>query len=425
MASFATSAPQAGTPNLGKPQFASHSWIEPVIVVSIMLGSLIFNRRTNYSILGRRSTSSSDKYLLDDRTPDLSDDEDDNTPTLGNGPKYPPKRRNCCFCTVIQTPNSSRFAHNYHSRILQKFPFLIEMFYWALNYVAYSMTKKIAASHLFAQDTSVTELAQDHGIDVLNFEHKGMFRFFFPIHEADVQSWLINDHQYLLTFVNRMYSLVHIPGTVAYLSWYYYAAPDHPTFAIARRTMTLGNFAAFFVFAFYPCMPPRLLPASFGFHDTVRQGNAESVWVGGGNVNQLAAMPSLHFTYAFVIGSTFLYHAGIIPGSRKRMGRSTIRMVTFSLLGVLYPLLVLTVIVATANHYWLDAVVALFTVSIAFTINRVWMVFLPAEDWLCWVLRVEKPVPTTGLRLRRQQAAEESWDGEEERGRQRDASVIV
>src|SRR4051794_24474257 len=122
--------------------------------------------------------------------------------------------------------------------------------------------------------------------------------------------------------------------------------------------MTLGNFAAFIVFAGFPCMPPRLLPSAFRFHDTVRQGNAESVWVGGKNVNQLAAMPSLHFTYAFIVGCTFIYHSGIIKSIRyKKRSNSIISQAIFVILGLVYPALVLTVIVATANHYYLDAVV--------------------------------------------------------------------
>lgn len=141
-------------------------------------------------------------------------------------------------------------------------------------------------------------------------------------------------------------------------------------------------------------MPPRLLPERFGFHDTVRQDHAESVWVGGKNVNQLAAMPSLHFTYAFITGCTFIYHS-----RRQRLWKKLM----LGLVGILYPAFVLLVIVATANHYYLDAVVATFTVAISFVFNRVWCVLLPAEDWLCWVLRIEKPQPTTGIRWHEQQ----------------------
>ncbi|THW10834.1 hypothetical protein D6D25_07547 [Aureobasidium pullulans] len=378
-----------GDVNLGGAQFASHKWAEPVFVVSVMIGSLIINRRKNFSILRGDTSRSGTLSPTSEGRPMLSDDEHATV-------RF---QKRSCFGKEFTIPDTSAFGNNLHSRVLQKFPFLIEMFYWALNYAAYSFTKAIAAS-LYATKDGVTELAQEHGISILNFEHDSMFSIFFPIKEVDFQTFFTTGHPLALTFFNRIYSLVHIPGTVTFLSWYYYAAPDHAAFAVARRTMTLGNFAAFFVFCFYPCMPPRLLPESFGFHDTVRQENAESVWVGGKNVNQLAAMPSLHFTYAFVIGCTFIYHSGIHWRSEnKALQQSTFGRCLWLLAGLCYPLLVLSVIVATANHYYLDAVVALFTTSLAFFINRIWMLLLPAEGMLLWVLRLKKPVPTTGQRV--------------------------
>lgn len=72
-------------------------------------------------------------------------------------------------------------------------------------------------------------------------------------------------------------------------------APNHSIFATVRRTLTLTNYLAFTTFVFYPTMPPRLLPEEYGFRDTVRHDNAESVWMKGEVVNSLAAMPSMHF----------------------------------------------------------------------------------------------------------------------------------
>lgn len=70
------------------------------------------------------------------------------------------------------------------------------------------------------------------------------------------------------------------------------------------------------------------------------------------------------------------------------------------LVGFGYPALILTTIVATANHYWLDAFVATCFVLVAFSCNKIFFAFLPLEDWLLWFLRVEKPVPSTGERYR-------------------------
>ncbi|CEN60906.1 hypothetical protein ASPCAL07577 [Aspergillus calidoustus] len=383
--------------DLGKPQFASHSWVEPIIVVSIMVASLVFNRTRHYKIFDKNRDPLAERESL------KSDVEATSVPLRDEQSRknpHEPKRRVYGWF-VIRTPNSSRFAHHIHSRILQKLPFLVEMFYWVLNYAFYSCTKAVAQA-LSPAGTDVVQLAQDHGIGILDIEHRSIFSIFFPIEESDFQAFFLNNHQGWMTFFNRIYSLVHIPGTVAFISWYYWAAPDFERFAIVRRTMTLGNFSAFMVFCFFPCMPPRLLPESFNFHDTVRQEHAESVWVGGKMVNQLAAMPSLHFTYAFCIGATFMYHSNfwsIFQGGRRTL-RSMVSTGFFVTLAILYPLLVLSVIVATANHYWLDATVAMVSVAICFLINKIWLILLPAEDLLLWALRLEKPVPTTGNRLR-------------------------
>ena len=158
-------------------------------------------------------------------------------------------------------------------------------------------------------------------------------------------------------------------------------------------------------------MPPRLLPESFGFADTVRQAHAESVWVGDGhNVNQLAAMPSLHCTYALTVGCTFFWHSGFLQQvfRGKPRERSWFSMVGFMIAGVIYPMLVLLVIVATANHYYLDAVAAGFSVILCFFGNKIWLLLLPAERLLLRILRLEKPVPTTGQRRRRRPAEPDS-----------------
>jgi hypothetical protein len=189
-----------------------------------------------------------------------------------------------------------------------------------------------------------------------------------------------------------------------FIAWYYYVAPSFNTFSTVRRTMTLTNLIAFSIFIMYPCMPPRLLPREYGFLDSVGRNKAESVWMSGKYVNSLAAMPSMHFGYAFCIGCTMLYHSGLFRKSLEpgEVRKSKAWQLFYLLLAVGYPSWILITIVATANHYYLDACIAFFVVIIAFLCNRVFLVFLPLEDMLFWCLRLEKPVPTTGERARRQ-----------------------
>jgi len=122
----------------------------------------------------------------------------------------------------------------------------------------------------------------------------------------------------------------------------------------------------------------------------------------GKYMNSLAAMPSMHFGYAFAIGGTLIYHPEIFRTMHFGEGtKSKSWTVIYVWLGIVYPLFILTVIIATANNYWLDTVVAVFVVVLAFLCNKVFLYLLPLEDLCVWCLRLEKPVPTTGDRYNR------------------------
>lgn len=174
-------------------------------------------RRRGFRIFGPKSTPyrsslddpdsarSSDELLGADRR-NAGDDTDSSTAT-----NWPSKKRRAC-CVTFRTPNSSRFRNNIHSRILQRFPFLIEMFYWVINYAFYRMTS-ILSQQLFAK-SGIWQVAQSHGIAVLQVEEFSWLSFLFPIREKDVQDWFMNGHQDALTVLNRTYALIHIPGTV-------------------------------------------------------------------------------------------------------------------------------------------------------------------------------------------------------------------
>lgn len=190
--------------------------------------------------------------------------------------------------------------------------------------------------------------------------------------------------------------------SLSFIAWYYYIAPSYMTFAAIRRTLTLTNLFAFLTFTLYPCMPPRLLPPEYGFVDSVRHDNATSIWMSGDYVNSLAAMPSMHFGYSFVIGCTMIYHSGSFRHTMEKAeaGKSLVWKSVYVLIGLGYPSIILVTIVATANHYWLDAFMATIVASLAYLCNPILLTLLPLEDLLLWLLRLEKPVPSTGDRFR-------------------------
>jgi hypothetical protein len=192
------------------------------MVAAILVGSMLLTRRRGYNLFRRQreygilddepdSARSSDDLLTRDYMIASSDDVSEETMSTV---KNPPKKRSCCGA-VIYTPNSSRFAGHLHSRIMQKFPFLMEMFYWIVTYAFYRATK-IGSQAIFSE-TGIWEVAQDNALAILEFEQYSWLSFLWPVREIEVQQWFMHGHQTFLTVLNRSYALIHIPGTVGYV----------------------------------------------------------------------------------------------------------------------------------------------------------------------------------------------------------------
>jgi hypothetical protein len=193
------------------------------MVASILIGSMVITRRRGYRIFGRKkaecglldeepeSARSSDDLLSRDY---MINDADDVSTDFMTTTKHAPKMRRFCWATIY-TPNSSRFSEHFHSRIMQKFPFLMEMFYWVITYGFYRCTKLLAEA-VFSK-TRIWDVAMDHGLAILEFEQFSWLSILWPIREREVQQWFMHGHQTFLTVLNRSYALIHIPGTVGYV----------------------------------------------------------------------------------------------------------------------------------------------------------------------------------------------------------------
>lgn len=203
-----------------KGQWVLPPWGEPVLVFTILWTSMFLTRRKNFSIFGSRngyralpldsSDSESDRSSDDLLYYDIDNEND--AQDIVASTKHLRKRRDLCCGLKLYTPNSSRFANHFHSRIMQKFPFLMEMFYWVVTFAFYRMSK-ITSKAVFNGE-EIWDVAQRHALSILWFEHESWFSLFFPISELDVQHWFLNGHADALTFLNRAYALIHIPGTV-------------------------------------------------------------------------------------------------------------------------------------------------------------------------------------------------------------------
>ncbi|MFI1206304.1 phosphatase PAP2 family protein [Streptomyces sp. NPDC020802] len=171
--------------------------------------------------------------------------------------------------------------------------------------------------------------------------------------EGFVQSAMLHGDT-LVHVANTYYATVHFPATAAFLVWMYLRRPGH--YVWARRVLAAVTAAALVVHLTFPLAPPRMLAAT-GLVDT---GQVFGPTVYGASPetdslsNQFAAMPSLHFGWALMVA------IGLIVATRSR----------WRWLWLLHPLVTLLVIVGTANHYWLDAIVAAALLGIALAVIR-------------------------------------------------------
>jgi hypothetical protein len=143
------------------------------------------------------------------------------------------------------------------------------------------------------------------------------------------------------------YLTLHLSVTVSYLLWLHRRRPE--AFPFVRNTLLIGSALSLIGFLLYPTAPPR--DAGLGIADTIsgrhvnlNQGLVSSLY------NPYAAVPSMHVGYALAIGAS-LWREG-----RRR---------ALKIAGALYPLLILTVIVATGNHFLFDAFAGAVTIAVA------------------------------------------------------------
>ncbi|KAJ6194916.1 integral membrane protein [Bipolaris maydis] len=405
------------------------AFIEPLVVITLLFGGTWVNRNTEYRLLNRPKVyhhSPRSASPESGRSSPLS-----STSLLANVDEEPRwQTREIKIMGMrkqVLSPNTRRFQDYFLSRLLQKFPFLVEAWYWALIYWVYQVGRGISALYLI--DEGTVNVARRHALQLIALEQR--LHIFL---ELDVQAWFLK-HPFILHWTNRIYSFIHIPGTILFLVCLYYytttrnrvdlplhnkpigEASGSPAgaalYAARRRTMATCNLLAFCIFTLWPCMPPRLLSdpdvtgdigkkaRSFGFVDTVHGAQGESsVWTQNKFCNQYAAMPSLHFGYSLLIGLTIMtiplapQHArsrsvALTMGLRMRV--PSLRRFLCVALGVAYPTIILIAIVATANHFILDAVAGAMVCGLAWFGNRVLLNLLPLEDYFLWCVRIHKP----------------------------------
>ena len=181
--------------------------------------------------------------------------------------------------------------------------------------------------------------------------------------EADLQSALLS-HQWLIEAANWLYMNSHFVVTTTFLVWLYLFRNE--SFYFVRNMFLVAMGVALVGYTLFPTAPPRLLP-ELGFVDTITdfsQVNHDSALVKL-FVNPYAAVPSMHIAFALMIA---------VPG--MIIARHLASKVAWAL----YPLLVLFVVIVTANHFWLDAVAGALVAGIAALVaHRLLATYGPGE----------------------------------------------
>jgi len=168
--------------------------------------------------------------------------------------------------------------------------------------------------------------------------------------EDNLQGFLLG-HPTLIKLLNHYYIWFHAPMAIGLLLWLYLRHQDR--YQPIRNLMAFVTFAALVIHLLFPLAPPRMMD---GFVDTMREFGPSIYPVNAldGAANQIAAMPSLHFGWAMIEAMAVVS----VLKSRWRWA------------AVIHPALMTLSIIATANHWWIDAAAAALIVLAAVGMMR-------------------------------------------------------
>lgn len=185
--------------------------------------------------------------------------------------------------------------------------------------------------------------------------------------EPSINAWVQNTH-WLMDVADWVYLNGHFFVTLGALAFIYVCR--NASFYFVRNVVMVSMATALVGYWLYPTAPPRLMP-EWGFTDTVSQlvtGGAgwSDNTPAGAFVNAYAAVPSMHVCFALIIGV-----------SMSRLVRHRWARIAW----LLYPLLVTFVVVATANHFFIDVFLGALTAGVAALIAKRLLARAKPEAW--------------------------------------------
>jgi hypothetical protein len=156
--------------------------------------------------------------------------------------------------------------------------------------------------------------------------------------EASLQR-LVLPHPVVAQCFDFYYDLLHFPVLIGCMIWLFIRHRDR--YGQFRTTLVAFTGLCLLI-QLVPVAPPRLLPG-IGMVDTAAlYGQSVYSATGGFEADQLSAMPSVHVGWAILVA------VAIVAVTRSR----------WRWLAVAYPVLTTIAVVVTANHFWLDGIVA-------------------------------------------------------------------
>jgi uncharacterized membrane protein YkvA (DUF1232 family) len=214
---------------------------------------------------------------------------------------------------------------------------LRQVLLFALAYLGYRIVRTLVASDAAA--------AFAHARDLIAIE-----RTLHVFVEPSVQTWASGSH---LVMVLASWLYVNAQTTITFTALFYLYLRHNRSFYFVRNMFMIAMAIAIVGYVVFPTAPPRFLP-EWGFTDTVAQLTGVHLNHTSASMtallNPYAAVPSMHVADAVMIG-----------WSLARLAKHSV----VRILWAAYPFLIAFVIIATANHFIIDALLGAMTAGLA------------------------------------------------------------
>ena len=196
-------------------------------------------------------------------------------------------------------------------------------------------------------DSSKTE-AMAHGAQVIDFE-RATGTFF----EPSAQAFFLPAH-WTIDLANQLYLNAQFSIALGFLVWLYLFR--NQSYYFVRNMFVVSMCLALVGYIGFPTAPPRMFPGD-GFVDTITDfsGVNHDSSLAKVFINPYAAVPSMHCAFAMMIGAT---------------GVMVCRNWWSKAWWAFWPVLIIWVVIVTANHYWLDAALGWLVALSAFAIAQ-------------------------------------------------------